>query len=190
MSIDDEIARFDWSHIQTYLGHAEMVPDALRRLIAAPDGAAAARLGDRIEHILLSVAGPCEGCAPVATVLVAALPEMTPAGHSAALGLLSNIAVAEVTGPAHEQLGAVDAEQIRRAVAGGFQHYTAVLRAESSSEAELRACIDLLDISALHDRSLAAAAVTALGALRASGRAAGLAVAIDDALAELAEPAG
>ncbi len=31
MSVEDEIARFDWSRIQTYLGHAEMVPDAVTR---------------------------------------------------------------------------------------------------------------------------------------------------------------
>lgn len=70
MSIDDAVAGFDWSRIQTYLGHAEMLPGALRGLTAAPDDKEAARLGTWIEHILLSVAGPCEGCAPVAAVLV------------------------------------------------------------------------------------------------------------------------
>lgn len=98
MSIDDDIARFDWPRIQTYVGHAEMVPDALRRLTAA-SGQEAARLGACIEHILVSATGPCEGCAPVATVLVAALPEMRPPGHSVALDLLSQIAAAELTGP-------------------------------------------------------------------------------------------
>ncbi|WP_091342408.1 hypothetical protein [Micromonospora rhizosphaerae] len=120
MSTDDEIARFDWSRIQTYLGHAEMVPGVVRGLVAAPNEKKAARLGVWMERLLLSVAGPREGCAPVATVLVAALPEMRPAGHSVALDLLSLIGAAQVTGPSHEQIGAVDVDEIRRAVAAGF----------------------------------------------------------------------
>ena len=95
-----------------------MLPGALRALTAAPDDKEAGRLGTWIERILLSVAGPCEGCTPVAAVLVAALPEMTPPGHSVALELLSQLSAAEITGPAHEQIGAVDAEEIRQAVAG------------------------------------------------------------------------
>ena len=66
MNIDDEMARFDWSGIQTYIGQAEMLPGAVRALIAAEDAEQAARLGAWIEHILVSVAGPCEGCTPVA----------------------------------------------------------------------------------------------------------------------------
>lgn len=85
MSIDDEIARFDWSRIQTYQGNAEVVPGAVRSLVAATSEKESARLGAWIERILLSPAGPSEGCAPVGTVLVAALPEMTPAGRSVAL---------------------------------------------------------------------------------------------------------
>jgi hypothetical protein len=153
MSIDDEIARFDWSRIQTYLGHAEMVPGALRRLVAAPDDNEAARLGASIERILLSVAGPCEACAPVATVLVAALPAMTTAGHTAALDLLSIIGAAQITGPSHEQIGAVDVDEIRQAVAAGFHHYVAVLQTEASSTGELYPCVDLVDVAAFQDQA-------------------------------------
>lgn len=187
MSIDDEIARFDWSRIRTYLGHAEMVPNAVRGLVAAPDGKEAVRLGKWIDRILLSAAGPCEGCTPVATVLVATLPEMTPAGHSVALDLLSLICAAQITGPAHEQIGAVDIDEIRQAVAGGFQHYVAVLRAESSSEADLYSCIDLMGILAFHNPRLAASATAALKAIRTGGRAPGLAVAIENTLDDLTE---
>ncbi|KUL25424.1 hypothetical protein [Actinoplanes awajinensis] len=186
MSIDDDIARFDWPRIQTYVGHAEMVPDALRGLTMASDDEEAARLGVWIEHILVSVAGPCEGCAPVATVLVAALPGMTPPGHSVALDLLSRISAAEPTGPAHEQIGAVDIDEIRQAVAGGFQHYVAVLRAGSSSEADLRSCVDLMDILAFHDRSLAIEAIAALKAIQTADRATDLAVLIENTLDDLA----
>jgi hypothetical protein len=186
--MDDDIARFDWSRIQTYLGHAEMVPDALRALAAASDDKEAARLGVWIERILLSVAGPCEGCAPVAIVLAAALPEMTPPGHSVALDLLSQISAAEVTGPAHEQIGEVDVTEIRQAVAVGFPHYVAVLRAESSPKVDLYSCVDLMDILAFHDRSLAAEAIAALKAVRTAGRAADLAVSIDNTLDDLADP--
>lgn len=45
VSIDDDIARFDWSRIRTYLGYAEMVPYGLRGLAAASDDEEAARLG-------------------------------------------------------------------------------------------------------------------------------------------------
>jgi hypothetical protein len=188
VSIDDELARFDWSRIQTYLGHAEMVPDAVRRLVAAPDEEEAIRLGEWIERILLSEAGPCEGCTPVATVLVATLPEMTPAGHSVALDLLSTIGAVEITGPAHEQIGAVDVDEIRQAVAGGFPHYVAVLRSESSSEADLYSCIDLMDILAFHNPRLAAIATAALKAIRTDGRAPGLAVAVENTLDDLTDP--
>jgi hypothetical protein len=96
---------------------------------------------------------------------------MTPAGHRVALDLLSVIAPAEVTGPAHEQIGSVDVDEIRRAVVAGFQHYVAVLRAESSSEADLYSCVDLMDILAFYDRSLAAEAIAALKAVRTGGTA-------------------
>ncbi|XVU30110.1 hypothetical protein ACQPZJ_24380 [Actinoplanes sp. CA-054009] len=66
MSVDDEITRFDWGRIRTYAGYAEMMPDAVRRLVAAPDEQEAARLGAWIERVLLSAAGPCEGCGAVA----------------------------------------------------------------------------------------------------------------------------
>ncbi|MFC0033548.1 hypothetical protein ACFFMM_28895 [Micromonospora chaiyaphumensis] len=188
MSIDDEIARFEWSRIPTYLGHAEMVPGAVRSLVAAANEEEAARLGGWMERILLSVAGPCEGCAPVATVLVAALPEMTPAGHSVALDLLSVIGAAEVTGPSHEQIGAVDVDEIRRAVTAGFPHYVAVLQAESSAEGELHSCIDLVGIAALYDPRLAAAGTAALTAIRTSGRGEDLAALIENALADLENP--
>ncbi|GAA2717375.1 hypothetical protein [Actinoplanes palleronii] len=122
MSIEDDLDRFDWSRIRTYPGYAEMVPYALRKLIAASDEETAL-LGVWIERILLSVAGLCEGCGTVASALVAALSEMTPSGHRVALDLLSQISAAEITGPAHEQIGAVDVKEIRQAVAGGFQHY-------------------------------------------------------------------
>jgi hypothetical protein len=171
VGIDDELARFDWSRIQTYLGYAEMVPQAVRGLVAAPDRKEAVRLGEWIQRILLSGAGPCEGCTPVATVLAATLPEMTPAGRSVALDLLSLIGAAEITGPAHEQIGAVDVDEIRQAVAGGFRHYVAVLRAESSSEADLYSCIDLMDILAFDNPRLTAIATAALKAIRTSGRA-------------------
>lgn len=184
MSIDDDLARYDWSRIRTYLGYADMVPGALRRLAAAPDDKEAAHLGVWIERILLSAAGPCEGCAPVATVLVAALPGMTPPGRSVALDLLSQLSSAEITGPAHEQIGAVDVEEIRRAVAGGFPHYVAVLRSETSPNADLYSCIDLLDILAFHDRSLAAEAIAALKAVR-PGRAPDVAVQVEKALDDL-----
>jgi hypothetical protein len=156
-----------------------MLPGALRALTAAPDDKEAGRLGTWIERILLSVAGPCEGCTPVAAVLVAALPEMTPPGHSVALELLSQLSAAEITGPAHEQIGAVDVEEIRQAVAGGFQHYVAVLRAESSPETDLYSCIDLMDILAFHDHSLAAEAIAALKAMRTAGRGTDFTVLID-----------
>ncbi|BEL05488.1 hypothetical protein Q0Z83_036790 [Actinoplanes sichuanensis] len=185
MSIEDDIARFDWSRIRTYLGYAEMVPYALRGLISASDDEEAVRLGVWIERILLSVAGPCEGCVPVASVLVAALSEMTPSGHRVALGLLSQISAAEITGPAHEQIGAVDVKEIRQAVAGGFQHYVAVLRAESSPEADLYSCIDLMDTLAFYDRSLAAEAIAALESVRTAGRAPDLARSIDKTLDDL-----
>lgn len=188
MGIDDELARFDWSRIQTYVGYAEMMPDAVRRLVAAPDRTEAVRLGEWIEHILLSVAGPCEGCTPVVTVLVATLPEMTSAGRSVALDLLSLIGAAEVTGPAHEQIGAVDVDEIRQAVAGGFQHYVAVLRAESSSEADLSSCIDLMDILAFDNPRLTAIAIAALKAIQTGGRAPGLAALIENTLDDLADP--
>src|SRR3954454_18671347 len=61
-------------------------------------------------------------------VLVAALPEMTPPGHSVALDLLARISAAEMIGPAHEQIGEVDVKEMRQAVASGFQHYGSVLR--------------------------------------------------------------
>ncbi|GHJ52927.1 hypothetical protein Nm8I071_22340 [Nonomuraea sp. TT08I-71] len=185
MSIDDEIARFDWSSIQTYQGNAEMVPDAVRGLIAAPNEKEAARLGARIERILLSVAGPSEGCAPVATVLVAALPKMTPAGHSVALDLLSLIGATQVTGHSHEQIGAVDIDEIREAVAAGFHQYVAVLQAEPSSEGELYSCIDLVEISALHDPGLAPVAITALKSIGTSGRTPDLVALIDNTLGDL-----
>jgi hypothetical protein len=187
VSIDDEIARFDWSRIQTYAGHAETVPNAVRRLVSAQNKQEAGHLGEWIERILLSVAGACEGCAPVATVLIAAMPEMTPAGHSKALELLSLIGAAEMTGPAHEQIGAVDGNEIRQAVAGGFPHYIAVLEAESSSEVDLYSCIDLMDILAFHDPSLAPAATAVLKAVRTGGRATMLTVAIDNTLDDLNE---
>ncbi|WP_109603367.1 hypothetical protein [Actinoplanes xinjiangensis] len=187
MSIDDHLADFDWSRIQTYVGYAEMVPNAVREL-AASDVKEAARLGVWIERILLSVAGPCEGCAPVATVLVAVLPRMTPPGRSVALDLLSQISAAEITGPAHEQIGAVDLEEIRQAVASGFQYYVGMLRETASSDADLYSCIGLMDILAFHDRSLAAEAIAALKAVRTAGRATGLAVLIDNTLDDLADP--
>jgi len=183
VSIEDEIARFDWFRIRTYVGHADMVPNAVRGLVAATEEKEAARFGERLGHILLSVAGPCEGCAPVATLLVATLPEMTPAGHRVALDLLSLIAAAQTTG--HEQVGAVDVDEIRQAVAGGFQHYAAVLRSESASDAELYSCIDLMDILAFHDPSLAAEAVAVLKAIPTDGRAPGIAVSIDNTLDDL-----
>ncbi|MEV4758528.1 hypothetical protein AB0J86_25950 [Micromonospora sp. NPDC049559] len=186
MSIDRETARFDWSRIQTYWGHAEMVPAAVRGLAAAPNEEEAVRLGKWIEHIILSAAGPCEGCAPVATVLVATLPEMTPAGHSVALDLLALLGAAEISGPAHEQIGAVDVDEIREAVGGGFQHYVAVLRSESSSVSDLYSCIDLMDILAFHDPRLAASATAALRAIRTGGRARALAVVIENTLDDLA----
>src|SRR4051812_11219790 len=93
---------------------------------------------------------PCEGCAPAATVLVAALPEMTPPGHSVALDLLARISAAEMTGPAHEQIGEVDVKEIRQAVASGFQHYVAVLRGKDSAKADICSCVDLMDILAFH----------------------------------------
>jgi hypothetical protein len=187
VSIDDELARFDWSRIQTYAGHAEMVPNAVRRLVSAPDKQEAGHLGEWIERILLSVAGPSEGCAPVVTVLVAAMSEMTSAGHSVALDLLSLIGAAEMTGPAHKQIGPVDVNEIRQAVAGGFPHYIAVLEADSSSEADLYSCIDLMDILAFHDPSLAPAATAALKAVRTGGRATMLTAAIDNTIDDLSE---
>jgi hypothetical protein len=81
-------------------------------------------------------------------------------------------------------------EDIRQAVAGGFQHYVAVLRTESSSDAELRYCIDLMDVLAAHDRALAAEAIAALKAVRTAGRSADLAGLIDNTLDDLADPAG
>jgi hypothetical protein len=186
--MDDDIARFDWSRIQTYLGNAEMMPHALRALAAASDDKEAARLGVRMESILLSEAGPCEGCAPVAAVLAGALPAMTPPGHSVALDLLSQISAAEVTGPAHEQIGEVDVQEIRKAVASGFPHYVAVLRAESSPEADLYSCVDLMDNLAFHDRDLAVGAIAALQAVRTGGRAPALAVLIHNTLDDLADP--
>ncbi|GAB2577691.1 hypothetical protein Aab01nite_11310 [Paractinoplanes abujensis] len=185
MSVDDEIARFDWTQVRTYLGYAEMVPRALRGLIAAEDDHEATHFGAWIERILLSEAGPCEGCAPVATVLVATLPEMTPPGHTAALDVLSLIAAAEITGPAHEQIGTVDIIEIRHAVAAGFQHYLEVLQAGSSPTADLHSCVDLLDVLAFYDRSLAPAAIATLQAVRTSGHATDLTVAIDNTLADL-----
>lgn len=187
MHIDDEIARFDWSRIPTYLGYADMVPGAVRALVAAPDRTEATRLGAWIERILLSPAGPCEGCAPVATVLVAALPEMTPAGRSVALDLLTLLGATEITGPSHEQIGAVDVDEIRQAVAAGFHHYVSVLRTESSPEGDLYASIGLVEIVAFHDPNLAAAAISALEAIRTGGRARDLATLIDNTLAELTE---
>jgi hypothetical protein len=188
VSIDDALARFDWSRLPTYAGHAEMIPHAISGLIAAPDKKEATRLGVWIERILLSVAGPCEACAPVATVLVAALPEMTPPAHSVALDLLAQISAAEISGPAHEQIGKVDAKEIRRAVAAGFQHYVAVLRAESSSEADLYPCVDLMDILAFHDRTLTAEAVSALEAVQTPSRPTNMAAAIANTLEDLADP--
>ncbi|MBO4160077.1 hypothetical protein [Micromonospora antibiotica] len=187
-SIDDELGRFDWSRIQTYQGYAEMVPHAVRGLVAAPDTKEAVRLGRWIERILLSVAGPCEGCTPVATVLVATLPEMTPAGRSVALDLLSLIGAAEITGPAHEQIGAVDVAEIRQAVAAGFRHYVAVLQTESASETDLYSCIDLMGILAFDDPSLTATASTALKGIRTGGRDPSLAVAIENTLDDLTRP--
>ncbi|GID30821.1 hypothetical protein [Paractinoplanes brasiliensis] len=187
MSVDEEIARFDWPRVRTYLGYAEMVPGALRGLATAADDREAAHFGAWIERILLSEAGPCEGCAPVATVIVAALPEMTPAGHAAALDVLSLIASAEISGPAHEQIGTVDVAEIRRAVATGFPHYLAVLRSDSSPTAELHSCVDLLDVLAFYDRSLAPAAITALKAVRTNDHAPDLTVAIDNTLTDLAD---
>lgn len=187
VSVEEEIARVDWSGVRTYLGYAEMVPGALRGIVAATDDREATHFGAWIERILLSEAGPCEGCAPVATVLVAALPEMTPAGHTAALDVLSLIAAAEISGPAHEQIGTVDVDEIRQAVATGFQHYLAVLRSEASPPAELASCVDLLDVLAFYDRSLAPAAVATLKDVRASGRAADLAEAIDNTLTDLTD---
>jgi hypothetical protein len=53
-----------------------------------------------------------------------------------------------MTGPAHEQIGEVDVDEIRRAVASGFQQYVAVLRTESSPIADLYSRIDLRDVLA------------------------------------------
>ncbi|MET8153116.1 hypothetical protein ACIBSW_23400 [Actinoplanes sp. NPDC049668] len=189
MSVEDEIARFEWSRIRTYIGFAEMVPDVLRGLIAAPDAAEASRLRDRLERILLWEGNnPCEGCAPVANVLVAALPEMTPAGHTAALDILAVIAAAEAGWPARELIGTVDLDEIRRAVAGGFEHYLAVLGRDPWPVSDLYSCIALMDALAFHDRSLVPAAVAALEAVRTGGRASGLADAIENTLADLADP--
>jgi hypothetical protein len=187
MRVDDEIARFDWSRIPTYMGYAEMVPDAVRALIVAPDRTEADRLGAWMEDELLSVAGPCEACLPVAAVLIAALAEMTPAGRSVALSLLLSIAACEITGPAHEQIGAVDVDEIRQVVAAGFHQYVTVLQAESSSRNDLHHCIGLVRIVASDDPSLAAAAINALEAIRTTSRARGQAFLIDDTLARLTE---
>ena len=65
MSVDYEMARFDWCRVHTYLGYAEMVPGALRGVVADLDRVEVKWLGVGIWRILLSVAGPCEGCAPV-----------------------------------------------------------------------------------------------------------------------------
>jgi hypothetical protein len=186
--VDDEIARFDWSDIRTYVGYADMVPHAIRSLVTVTDEKEAAHLGTRIEHILLSVAGPCEGCAPVATILVAALPEMTPPGQTVALELLAVIAAAEITGPPHEQIGRVDALQIRRAVAAGFPHYLAVLRAPDAAMANLYSCVDLMDILAFHDSELRPAAIAALKALPTGGRAPDLAAVVENTLEDLTNP--
>ncbi|MEO3746934.1 hypothetical protein [Plantactinospora sp. B5E13] len=187
MPFEDETARFDWSRIPTYLGYAEMLPGAVRALITAPDSAEADRLGTWIERVLLSVAGPCEGCAPVATVLVVALPEMTPAGRSVALDLLTLLGAAEITGPPHEQIGRVDVAEIRQAVAAGFHHYVSVLQTEASSDNDVHTCVGLVEIAAFHDPSLAAAAIRALGAVRTGGRSSGLAALIDSTVADLTE---
>ncbi|GAA0577948.1 hypothetical protein GCM10010172_73460 [Paractinoplanes ferrugineus] len=189
MQVDDEIARFDWAGIRTYVGYAEMVPHAVRSLVTVTDAKEATRLGTWIERILLSVAGPCEGCTPVATVLVAALPEMTPAGHTVALELLAIIAAAEITGPAHEQIGRVDAGEIRRAVAGGVSHYLAVLRAPDAAAASLYSCVDLMDVLAFHDPDLRPEAIAALEALQTGGRAPDLAVLVRNTLVDLINPA-
>ncbi|WP_245923391.1 hypothetical protein [Paractinoplanes atraurantiacus] len=77
-------------------------------------------------------------------VLVATLPDMMPTGRTVALDLLSTIATAKVTGPAHEQIGAVDAGEIRQAVTAGFPHYVAVLRAESGPSADRAEAIAVL----------------------------------------------
>jgi len=188
VGFDDDLARFDWPRIKTYLGHADLVPDAVRRLAAASEDKEAARLGAWMERTLLSVAGPCEGCAPVATVLVAALPGMTPSGRSVALDLLSQISAAEVTGPAHEQIGTIDVKQIRQTVATGFPYYVSVLRAESFPEADLNSCIDLMGICAFHDRRFVAEAIAALKAVRSAGRAPHLAVLIDNTIDDLTDP--
>jgi hypothetical protein len=184
MSVDDAIARFDWLRIQTYVGNAEMLPAVVRRLIAARNRDDAHRIGDWIERIVLSVAGPSEACLPVATVLVAALPDMTPAGHSVALDLLTLIGTAEISRPPHEQIGAVDINEIRRATATGFHHYIRVLQADSA-EADLCMCIDLVAISALHDPSLTAAATAALRAVPTSGRSPHLAQLVRNTLDDL-----
>jgi hypothetical protein len=186
VSIDDGIARFDWSRIQTYVGQAGMTPDALRGITAASNEEDAARLGAWIQHNLVSVAGSCEACAPVAAVLVAALPEMTPPGHSVALDLLSQMSTAELTGPVREQIGAVDIDEIRRAVAAGFQHYVAVLRDGSSPEADLRSCVDLMNTLAFHDPGLAVEAIAALKAIQTASLATDLAVLIENTLDDLA----
>ncbi|MCM4082180.1 hypothetical protein [Paractinoplanes hotanensis] len=188
MRVDDEIARFDWSGIRTYVGYAEMVPHAIRSLVTVNDEKEAAHLGTWIERILLSVAGPCEGCTPVATVLVAALPEMTSAGHTVALNLLAIIAAAEMTGPAHEQIGRVDTAEIRRAIAVGFPHYLAVLRAPDAATANLHSCVDLIDILAFHAPDLRPGAIAALEALRTGGRASTLAVVVENTLDDLTNP--
>jgi hypothetical protein len=185
MTMEEEIGRFDWSRLRTYAGHAETVPGTVRELATAADEDEAGRLGARIEHILLSVAGPCEACAPAATVLVAALPGMTPAGRSAALEVLAQIGATEVTGPGHEQIGAVDAEQIRRAVAAGLPHYLAVLRSPSATEPDVSSCIEILDVVAFGDPGLAPAAVAALEGLRAEGRHPDLGPLIDTTVSDL-----
>lgn len=151
----------DWARVPTYLVSARMMPDALRALAEASDRQEAVRRGDWIERAILAAEGPSEGCLPVAKALVAALPRMTPPGHGVALELLCRIAAAEIVGPPHEQLGVVDAGELRRAVAGGFEHYVAMLRSPDA-----RTCVGLLDVLARHDHGLRARAVAALQAVR------------------------
>jgi len=187
MHVDDEIARFDWSRIPTYMGYAEMMPDAVRALVTAQNRTEADRLGASMADELLSVAGPCEACSPVAAVLVAALAEMTPVGRSVALGLLLSIAASKITGPAHEQIGAVDVDEIRQVVAAGFHQYITVLQAESSSQNDLYHGIQLVRIVASDDPSRAAAAINVLEAIRTTRRARGQAFLIDETLGRLTE---
>ncbi|WP_433219459.1 hypothetical protein ACQP00_15270 [Dactylosporangium sp. CS-047395] len=170
MSIDEVIGRFDWGRLRTYVGAGEMLPALLRGLLGAASREDARRLSDAVEHIVVPVAsGPCEATAPVATVLVASLGGATPAGRTAALGLLADVGAAEICGPPHEQIGPFDLGEIRACVAAGFEHYVAILRA-GAAEVDLRICVDLVELATEHDPGLIPAADAALAAIRNNER--------------------